>query len=202
LLGLRRPRDWAVLRPRAFEAGLESLLRSFRVTVADVDADLEGEAECGSIDVEERHLMGRSAVARADVVVVAMSSGLAGVHRGARIVDHLLAFGVDAERVLPVVNRAPRSARQRAEITQSLAAAITALRGGPASVASPTFVGERRRLDDAHRDSVPLPRPLAEQLRSAAEALLERSPARHRVEPEPVTPGSIGSWATHVDEGP
>ena len=47
LLGLRRHRDWTAVRPHAFAAGLDGLRRAFRVVVADVDADLEGERTTG-----------------------------------------------------------------------------------------------------------------------------------------------------------
>ena len=60
LLGLRQPRDWAALPPRAFEAAVEGLTRTFQITVTDVDADLEGQDEGGSVDVEERNVMART----------------------------------------------------------------------------------------------------------------------------------------------
>jgi MinD-like ATPase involved in chromosome partitioning or flagellar assembly len=197
LLGLRRARDWAVLRPRAFEAAFEGLQRSYRVVVADVDADLEGEAECGSIDVEERNLMARTAVARADVVVVVSTATVTGVHRLARLVDEALRFGVDAARVLPIVNRAPRAPRQRSEIAGALAHAINALRGAPAEVASPLFLVERRRLDDLQRDGVPMPRQLVEPVTRAVEAMLERCAPRATAAPQPVKVGRMGSWHGH-----
>jgi len=56
LLGLRRHRDWAVLRPRALGAALDSLTRSYRVVVADLEPDFEGDDEVGSMDVEERNV--------------------------------------------------------------------------------------------------------------------------------------------------
>jgi hypothetical protein len=194
LLGLRRSRDWSVLRPRALEVALDGLLRSFRVTVADVDADLEGENEVGSVDVEERHLLTRATLTRADVVVVVASPGLAGVHRGARLIDEVVRFGVDAQRILPVLNRASRAGRVRSDIAQALAASAEALHGGELALASPVFVPERRRLDDAHHDAVPLPRALVETVTNATSAMLERCPPPGRVEPEPIAPGSLGSW--------
>ncbi len=48
VLGLRRHRDWAALRPRALEAAIDGLRRTFRMVVADADPDLEGEDQCGS----------------------------------------------------------------------------------------------------------------------------------------------------------
>lgn len=191
LLGLRRHRDWAALRPRALEAALDSLLRTFKVVVADVDPDLEGEDECGSVDVEERNLCARAAMARADVVVVTAVPGVVGTHRLVRILDGLLRFGVPAERILPVVTRAPRSPRARAELAAAVPALLAA---GPAPVAAPLFVPERRHLDEVLRDAAPLPRPLTAAPAAAVRALLDTVGERARAEPEPVRPGSLGAW--------
>jgi hypothetical protein len=120
LLGLRRPRHYVTVRPRAFEAALDSLRRAFAVTVCDVDPDLEGEAETGSLDVEERHLMTRATVARSSVVFVVGGPGLKGVFSTVRLVGELLAFGAPPDRLVPVVSRGPRNPRQRAEISSSL----------------------------------------------------------------------------------
>ncbi|MGH9225172.1 MAG: hypothetical protein ACRD2W_15640, partial [Acidimicrobiales bacterium] len=114
LLGLRRARFWPTLRPQAFAAAFDSLERTFRVVVCDVDPDVEGEDEGGSLDVEERHVMARTAVERAQVVIVVGLPTLKGVHSMVRVIDGLLAYGVLPQRVLPVINRAPRSARARA----------------------------------------------------------------------------------------
>jgi hypothetical protein len=59
VLGLRRHRDWVTIRPRAFEATLDGLRRAYKTVVADVSDDVEGERQCGSMDVEERNLMAR-----------------------------------------------------------------------------------------------------------------------------------------------
>ena len=62
LLGLRRHRDWTAVRPRAFAAALDGLRRGFRIVVADVDADVEGEQATGSVDVEERNAIARTTI--------------------------------------------------------------------------------------------------------------------------------------------
>jgi hypothetical protein len=195
LLGLRRAKDWAVLRPRSFEAAVDGLRRTFRVTVADVDADLEGEADCGSIDVEERNTMARTTVARADVVALVGVPTVAGLFRLACLTLDAVRFGVDPARLLPIVNRGPRSPRARAEIARVLATTIGSIDGAPTGVASPLFVPERRRLDDLHRDALPLPKPFVEPLGAATTALLARNPPSAAPEPEAVTPGSLGSWS-------
>src|SRR5690606_26134881 len=70
LLGLRRHRDWTVLRAGPLDAALEGLRRTYRLVVADVDADVEGEAETRSLDVEERNLLARTTLAGADLVLL------------------------------------------------------------------------------------------------------------------------------------
>jgi hypothetical protein len=196
LLGLRRHQDWVVLRPRAFEAALDSLRRWYRIVVADIDADYEGEDECGSIDVEERNLLARTTVGAADVVLVVGVPGLTGLAALVGVIGSLLDHGVDARRMLPVVNRAPRSQRARSRITRAVADLL-----GPEArraLPSPAFVAERRRLDDALRAGAPVPGAFADPLASAVHAVLERAPARHASaapEPTPVRPGSLGSWS-------
>jgi hypothetical protein len=197
LLGLRRHRDWTALRPRAFEAALEGLRRSFRMVVCDVDPDVEGEDQCGSADVEERNLMARTAVARADAVLVVGTAGLKGLHSLVRVVSSLQGHGVDHGRLIPVVNRAPRQPRARAEISRALAELV----GRDHALAGPVFVPERRRLDDVLRDGARLPDQLGAVLVGAVHAVLDRSdPVAAPAEPEPVAvaPGELGSWS---DEG-
>ena len=94
LLGLRRPEAWSSLRPRAIDASIDGLRRSFQVVVADVTGDLEGEAEGGSADVEERNHLARSAVLHSSVVVAVGASGMKGVHSLAGLVRSLTAIGV------------------------------------------------------------------------------------------------------------
>lgn len=193
LLGLRRARHWATLRPRATAAALVSLRRAFRVVVCDCDADLEGEAEGGSPDVEERNVLARLAASGADVVFAVGVPSMKGLHSLARVVGDLVDFGVPPDRVVPVLNRAPRRPRARAELTRALAALVGPLtgRGGPGAV----FVPERR-VEAALRDGTRLPAPLTRPLAAAFAAVLGRTGEREvpEVRPEPVAPGSLGSW--------
>ena len=197
LLGLRRHRDWAALRPRAVEAAIDGLRRAYRVVVADVDPDVEGDDQCGSADVEERNALARTAVTQAGAVVVVGTPGVKGTHSLVRVLDGLLELGVPAARVLPVVNRAPRNPRLRAEITRTVADLSAGVRG-PARVASPLFLPERRRLDDVLRDGERLPSALCSPLGGAVAAVLDEATSDPGSttprEPVPVAPGSLGSW--------
>jgi hypothetical protein len=210
LLGLRRSSAWPALRPRAFEAAFASLRHTFATVVADVEADVEGERDGGSLDVEERNVMSRTALRQADVVLVVGGPGMKGVHSMARVVGDVLGIGVPGDCIVPVVNRAPRSRRSRAE----LAAAVAALVGsGSASggfhgvvgegsratelarVASPIFLPERR-VEECLRDGICLPSQLTAPVTGAVRAVLARNGDRIQpfTGPEAVVPGSLGHW--------
>lgn len=200
LLGLRRHREWAEIRPRAFEAALAGLRLAFRAVVADVDSDVEGQDQCGSVDVEERNAMARITAAQADAVVVVGTPGPKGVARLVRTLWALVEHHVAIERLVPVVNRAPRSPRARAELTATVPALAGSLTTAAMALAPPVFVGERRRLDEAIRDAARLPRAAGDVLRGAVDAAIRRAaavtPASPASEPFPVTPGSLGAWSS------
>lgn len=198
VLGLRHPRDWVTVRSSAFQASLDALRRSARIVVADTDPDLEGEAESGSIDIEDRHLLGRSTARSADLVLVVATPNLTGIHGLVGHLEELRAAGIRGDRLLVVVNRAPRAARARAELTRTIAS-LTAAGDRPDPHLGPVFVPERRGLDAIHRDVAPFPAVVADPLGRAVLAVLDRLPSRTAApatepEPVPVTPGSLGHW--------
>ncbi len=207
LLGLRRHRDWAALRPRALSAALDGLASAFPVVVADVDADVEGETDCGSVEIEERNTLARAALRRSDLVLVVGGADLKGLHGLIRTLGRLRQFGIDAARLVPVVNRAPRHPRARAEITRAITSLVSQVPDGPltsgapeapgpgkAALAGVLFVPEIRRLDTVIRDGAPLPAALCGPLGAAAAALLARLRPIVVARPEPVAvrPGELG----------
>jgi MinD-like ATPase involved in chromosome partitioning or flagellar assembly len=199
LLGLRRHRDWTTVRPRAFAAALDGLRRGFRIVVADVDADLEGEQATGSVDVEERNTIARTTTSAANLVLVVGEPGLKGVHSHLRATRALLAHGVPADRILPVINRSPKGPRARAELTKAFGALLAS---DGAGVPTPLHLPERRRLDEVHRDGTRFADGWLSPIVTSVQAILDRD-----VEPEvpaapilePVRPGSLGGW-TGEDE--
>ncbi len=206
LLGLRRPRHWVGLRPRAVEAALDSLQAAVEVVVADIEPDVEGEAETGSRDVEDRNLLARATLARAELVLVVGEPSMKGVHALVRTIEDLAAFGVPLERLLPVVNRAPRSPRRRAELTTAVATLAEGSLGGIAvsRLANPLHLPERG-VDSALRDGVALPASLASQLTRAVAAVADRLEQRARTpgspqEPVRVVPGAIGGFSAGEQE--
>ncbi len=204
LLGLRRHRDWTAVRPRAFDAALDGLRGGYRAVVADIDSDLEGEAASGSLDVEERNTMARSTTAAADLNVVVGDATMKGLHSLLRVVRDLLGHGVPGGRLLPVLNRAPRSAGGRAELTAAFGELLRASALGH-GVPSPVHLVDRRHLDLAIRDGVRLPEGWIRPVATAVLAVLDLAPAGHAsevTEPElvAVRPGALGTWTDQVSE--
>lgn len=197
LLGLRRPKDWVSIRSRAFQAALDGLCRSSRIVVTDTDHDLEGEADSGSFDIEDRNLMARTATAQADVVVFTATASITGVHCLVRALDDLRAHGVPGDRTVMVINRAPRSVRARSELTRAVAN-LAGSGDRPDPPIGPVYIGERRGLDAVHRDMSLFPKTVIDPLTASVRELLDRLPNRgHEVdesEPLAVVPGSLGSW--------
>jgi hypothetical protein len=201
LLGLRQPEAWSALRPRAIDASIVGLRRAFQFVVADVTGDLEGEAEGGSVEVEERNQLARSAVLHSSVVLVVGAPGMKGVHSLAALIRRLNRIGVATSRIVPVVNRSPRSPRARAELGRALSALLVSS-GTRTAVAGPVHVPERK-LEETLRDGGPLPPALVEPLVHAVQVVSERQAdsAPPRSGSTRISPGSIGSWPEAADFG-
>lgn len=202
LLGLRRHNDWTALRPRALRAALDGLRQTYTTLVADIDDDLEGESLTGSADVEDRNLLARTVISLADVVVVVGQPGMKGVHSMLRVVRDVLAAGVEAERIVPVVNRAPNRSGPRSELARTVTELLVAS-SPDAHVLSPVFVPDRPRLDQILRDGIALPdaviAPVADAVLRRLAEVDQRAPGHPLAEePVAVVPGSLGSWDEEV----
>lgn len=198
LLGLRRARYWSAVRPRAFETAFTSLRAAFATVVCDATADFEDESHGGSADVEERTVMARTALAHAAVVVAVGTPDMKGLHSLVRLLGDLADAGATAAQVLPVVNRAPRSPRSRAQIARALAELA-----GPSERAGPVFL-PRRRVDAALRDGVAIPEPLPAVVTGAYRAALARLGSSEPVPtplPQRVAPGELGAWSAPAGDG-
>ncbi|HLK41907.1 MAG TPA: hypothetical protein VKV34_01090, partial [Thermoleophilia bacterium] len=196
LLGLRRPREWTSVRPRAFYTAVDVLRTSFRYVIADVGPDVEGEDDIGSLDVEERNTMSRTTLQAADAVFVVGNGGMKGTHAAAAVVSALVQFGIPPARIVVVVNRSPRSASRRAEIRTC----VQHLVGDAASsMPSPVFLPDRH-VDDAFRDAVRLPDVLVAPLVAASHLVIDGpSPAPEASRPRLVRPGLLGHWAPELE---
>ena len=183
LLGRRRVADWVTLRRRSVDAALDALLRSFSTVVIDIDPDLDGQADTGSPDVEDRHAVSLAALHTADLVAVVGRPGLHGVHALTALIDDVLCAGTPPHRVLPVVVDSARSPAARA----TLAASIPRLVGDAGAPADeplqPVLQLRRvRGMDDIHDRVAPMPASLCRPLGRAAQHLLDGWARAHRDE--------------------
>jgi len=197
VLGLRRPNDWITIRSRAFSTALDAIQRSARLVVADCDPELDGETETGSFDIEDSHLMSRATIAQADLVVVVSTPTTTGLHGMVGVLSDLRAHAVTSDRVVAVLNRAPRAGRPRAELTRALANLTRAAEQGDHHI-GPVFVPERRGVDLVHRDLHRFPSAVVDPITRLVADRLAHVPSRlapdESVEPVPIRPGSLGSW--------
>ena len=96
---------------------------------------------------------------------------------GRELASELLApEGVPGERIVPVVNRAPRNPRLRAEAGMTFARLLTATNPGVMLASSPLYLPERRRVAELLRDNAGPPTQLVRPLAGAVRALLEAAP--------------------------
>lgn len=196
LVGLRRARHWSSLRPASFQSTLQTLLGAFDIVVADVDADVDGEAQTGSVEVEERNALARTVLARSDLVLVVGQPSMKGVYALVRTLIDLLEYGIPPERLLPVINQASGAAANRAELSRAVRQLISDAAGG--SAVSPALFLPDVPLEAELRDRDALPAALPRALATAADALLSRQgqpPNAAAAEPQRVARGAIGHWA-------
>lgn len=195
LLGLRRHHEWAALRPRAVDAALEGLRRAYPIVVADIDPDLEGHEVTGSLEVEERNHLTRATVDRATTIVIVGTGTAKGVHALGRLIADVVEHRIEPERVIPVVNRAPRHPSARAEITRAIADLLGPSLGRDANLHPVVFIPDRRSVEGSVRDATALPDAVVAPLVGLLAPRLHR-PSRRPTEALPVIPGTLGSWAT------
>jgi MinD-like ATPase involved in chromosome partitioning or flagellar assembly len=197
LLGQRRIGAWTALPPSAIHSTLTGVRRAFRTVIADITADFESETDSGSIDVEERNALARLTVAQADVVFVVGNPGFKGIHALTRTLRQVVNAGAAAERVVPIVTRTSKKLVQRADVTKTIS--TIGRHGTPPMVwNAPVFLPDRA-VENALRDGARLPRQLTNPLLTAYEGIVERIIATGNAipfdqpEPQPITPGSLGS---------
>jgi hypothetical protein len=110
--------------------------------------------------------------------------------------EELVAAEVSPERIVPVVNQAPRHPKVRAELTRVLCELGAAAMGGERS--APVVFAPTRKVDEAWRDGALLPAPLPALLAKAHAAHVDRiGPLVEQVpQLEMVAPGSLGAWSS------
>lgn len=202
VVGLRRRRDWVLLRRRSLEAALDSLAATFDLVVVDVDCETDGEAETGSTDIEDRNLAARSTLSRADAVVVVIHPSVKGVHSGVRICTDLVAFGVATDQIVPIFNASPRRTRRRHELDSAFGTLISSSAAG-AALASPAHIGVHR-VDEAVHDGIGAPAKMSAEVAAAVGDHLELrdlgTATLGSAEPQPIAPGSLGDLIGVLDD--
>ena len=199
LPGLRRHRDWTILRRRATVAALASLRDTFDVVIADTDTDLEGEAQTGSIDIEDRNVLARELVVTADIIVLTARAGVAGTSRSIQTFRDLIELGVDSRRILLVVLSAPRSTRRRSELVRTITSLVNEVfPDHPIPV--PVMVPIRRDLEPFFHDGAPPPKSVLGSISTAiAQLFADIGPLPHRAStdqtPIAILPGHLGRTA-------
>lgn len=194
LPGLPRARQWSRLREPSLRATLSSLRAAFGLVVVDVDADVEGEAEGGSVEVEERNLLARTLLRGADVAVVVGQPTMKGVYALVRTVVELLELGIRPLRILPVLNQVGPDQRTRADLSRAVRNLTEGIAGGAGI--GPALFAPAVALEDRLRERDPLPDALTTVLAGAVSALLDRAgPDPPPAAPTPVSAGAIGHWS-------
>ena len=197
LVGLRRARHWSSLRPASLQVTLQSLLGAFDIVVADVDAEVDGEAQTGSVEIEERNGLARTVLARSELILVVGQPTMKGVYALVRTLIDLLEFGIAPQRLLPVINQASGAATMRSELSRAVRQLVGDAAGG--SAVSPALFLPEVPLEGALRDRDALPAALPRALATAVDALLQRHgappPQPREAAPQQITPGAIGHWA-------
>lgn len=172
LLGLRRPSDWTALPSRATDAAISSLRGTFRWVVADCTPEFDGDSETGSIDVEERNHLARRCVQQAAAILVVGTPDLRGVRQLVRLIDDLIASGIDANDLVAVINRAPRSPAARAQSNRAIAELATAAPAGFVHLPA------RRSTEGVHRGVEAFPAALVSPLVAAVGRVIDSSHTR------------------------
>jgi hypothetical protein len=155
LCGLRRRQEWVALSTVIVQQLVGTLRRDRHQVVADVTADVEGRAETGSVDIEERNALARAVVAQAEVVVVVGRWSTTGVPRLVRLLHDLERHGVARDRLRPVLNGAPRSSAGRTAATRTVRTLLDRADGDRWS--APVAIPHDRRVEGRLREARPLP---------------------------------------------
>lgn len=162
LMGVRRRAAWTSMSVAAVLNSVDAITATFSDVVCDITADFEGEAESGSFDVEERNALARTCALEATTVVVVGIPGVKGAHALIRTVNDLIALGVSSDRIVTVVNRAPKSPIARHEL--SLAIKKLSSTSAAGIELTTVFVADRKAVEASLRDGRPLPKGISRDI--------------------------------------
>lgn len=166
LIGLLSREDAAGSQDGPHEAVLEALLGAYRFVVADVEADAQRVLGTESAGATDDTGLAWATLRRSDLIVVVGTGDARGVRSLVHTIEALTGLA-GADRILPVVNRLPRSFKRRsaaaAEIGRLLASSA------PFEAGDPVLIAERSSIGRARHNGLPqlssLVRPLAAEVR-------------------------------------
>ncbi len=167
LCGLRRRQEWTVLNATVADQVMATLQTPDTLVIADIGPDLDGRVESGSLDLEERNALGRAAAERAAAVVVVGRWSTTGIHRLVRTLLDLEAHGLARDRLLPVLNHAPRRRTGRVAARRTLLALLDDL--GSGSWPAPICLTHDRGIEPRLREARALPDRVVAQVRPLLE---------------------------------
>jgi MinD-like ATPase involved in chromosome partitioning or flagellar assembly len=192
LTGLRDPADWTTVPDDGAVPAALTALAVDRTVVCDLGADLEGQRHTGSLDVEDRHRLARSAAQRAHVVVLVTTPGDGALRSCAQLARELCELAVDGRRLVIVLNRArrgPNAAAWQRAITTHLWATTGILLATPA-----VPVPQRRplRVDRPGRTTPLAPRAARRVLAAVLRQASQLDPPPVPPLGTPIVPGELG----------
>lgn len=155
LCGLRRRQEWTALNTVVADQAVDVVRRTHALVVADVAADLDGQAESGSLDLEERNALNRATLPRADLVVVVGWWTTTGVHRLVRTLVDLTRHGLDRDALRAVLNGAPRAAARQALARRTVHRLLAEVDGD--AWAPTACLPHERGVEACVREARPLP---------------------------------------------
>lgn len=141
---------WTTWSRSRVERVIDGLRDAYRIIVADVDHDIEGEAESGALEIEERNVLARTILSNADHIVLTIANSISGFARGVNIVNELKDFGCDIDALTIVLNESRRNPFNRD------AADLRTLLSQSAPHAVICRMNWNKSIEASHRDVSPI----------------------------------------------
>lgn len=112
--------SWRLIDHSSLDAALHSLSRSYRSVVFDCDLDLEDRSVSGSMDIEERNMLTRSAIRSSSALVLVAQPGVKGLYSLSRLHREVLESKLVRGPIGIVINRYSPSPRKAREFLENL----------------------------------------------------------------------------------
>jgi hypothetical protein len=140
LTGLRSRHLASTFQHPTILESLHSLANAYTVAVVEIDDEFDGEADTGSIDIEERNALARTTLFAADHVVVTGRASKQGLRDLSAGIEALISFGIPTSAIYPVVNFAPADEPVQAQIRITFERSVPTLENQPTLI--PRFTSQ------------------------------------------------------------